>query len=65
LINSRSYEGGRSAGSLAWAGVANTYFWIDPKKQVAGVIMMQFLPFADKEAIAVLGDFERAVYSNT
>jgi len=64
LINSRSYEGGRSAGSLAWAGVANTYFWIDPKKQVAGVIMMQYLPFADKEAIAVLGDFERSVYAS-
>ena len=64
LINSRSYDGGRSAGSLAWAGVANTYFWIDPKKQVAGVIMMQYLPFADKEAIAVLGDFEHAVYAS-
>jgi CubicO group peptidase (beta-lactamase class C family) len=63
LINSKSYEGGRSAGSLAWAGIANTYFWIDPRKGVAGVIMMQFLPFADKEAIAVLGDFERAVYA--
>ena len=49
---------------LAWAGVANTYFWIDPKKQVAGVIMMQFLPFADREAIAVLGDFEHAVYAS-
>ena len=63
LINSKAYRGGRSAGSLAWAGVANTYFWIDPHKGVAGVIMMQFLPFADKEAIAVLGDFERAVYA--
>jgi methyl acetate hydrolase len=63
LINSKAYEGGRSAGSLAWAGVFNTYFWIDPHKGVAGVIMMQFLPFADKEAIAVLGDFERAVYA--
>jgi len=63
LINSKGYDGGRSAGSLAWAGVANTYFWIDPHKGVAGVIMMQFLPFADKEAIAVLGDFERAVYA--
>jgi methyl acetate hydrolase len=63
LINSKSYEGGRSAGSLAWAGIANTYFWIDPRKGVAGVILMQYLPFADKEAIAVLGDFERAVYA--
>jgi methyl acetate hydrolase len=63
LINSKAYDGGRSAGSLAWAGIANTYFWIDPKKGVAGVIMMQYLPFADKEAIAVLGDFERAVYA--
>jgi methyl acetate hydrolase len=64
LINSKSYEGGRSAGSMAWAGIANTYFWIDPHKGMAGVIMMQFLPFADKEAIAVLGDFERSVYAS-
>jgi methyl acetate hydrolase len=63
LINSKAYEGRRSAGSLAWGGVANTYFWIDPRKDVAGVIMMQYLPFADKEALAVLGDFERAVYA--
>jgi methyl acetate hydrolase len=63
LINSKGYEGGRSAGSMAWAGIANTYFWIDPRKGVAGVIMMQFLPFADKEAIAVLGDFEHSVYA--
>jgi CubicO group peptidase (beta-lactamase class C family) len=64
LINSKAYEGGRSAGSLAWGGIANTYFWIDPKKDVAGVIMMQYLPFADKEALAVLSDFERAVYAS-
>ncbi len=63
LINSKGYDGGRSAGSLAWAGIWNTYFWIDPHKGMAGVIMMQFLPFADKEAVAVLGDFERAVYA--
>jgi methyl acetate hydrolase len=65
LINAEGYDGRRSAGSLAWAGVANTYFWIDPRKSVAGVIMMQFLPFADKEALAVLGDFERVVYAAT
>jgi CubicO group peptidase (beta-lactamase class C family) len=65
LINTEAYDGGRrSAGSLAWGGVANTYFWIDPHKGVAGVLMMQFLPFADKEALAVLADFERAVYAS-
>ena len=63
LINSKAYEHGRSAGSLAWAGAMNTYFWIDPRKGTAGVIMMQFLPFADPEAIAVLRDFESAVYA--
>ena len=65
LINTVAYpNGGRSAGSLAWAGVENTYYWIDPKKQICGVIMMQFFPFADPEAVAMLGEFERAVYAN-
>jgi methyl acetate hydrolase len=63
LINSTAYDGRRSAGSLAWGGVANTYFWIDPHKGVAGVLMMQYLPFADQEALAVFSDFERAVYT--
>jgi CubicO group peptidase (beta-lactamase class C family) len=63
LINATAYEGRRSAGSLAWGGIANTYFWIDPRKGVAGVLLMQYLPFADKEGLAVLGDFERAVYA--
>ncbi len=64
LMNPKGYPGGRSAGSLAWAGVDNTYYWIDPKRGICGVIMMQFLPFADKEAVALLGEFERAVYAS-
>ena len=63
LINTTPYAGGRSAGSLAWAGIFNTYYWIDPKKSLCAVLMMQFLPFVDKEAVGLLGDFERAVYS--
>jgi CubicO group peptidase (beta-lactamase class C family) len=63
LINTTAYTGGRSAGSLAWAGIDNTFFWIDPKRSLSAVLMMQFLPFVDKEAIGLLGDFERAVYS--
>jgi methyl acetate hydrolase len=64
LINSEAYPGGRSAGSLAWAGVYNTFYWIDPSRGICAVIMMQFLPFVDKEAVGLLGDFERSVYAN-
>jgi methyl acetate hydrolase len=63
LINAEDYDGGRSAGSLAWAGIDNTFFWIDPHRQICATIMMQFLPFCDAEAVAVLRDFERAVYA--
>jgi methyl acetate hydrolase len=63
LINTTAYAGGRSAGGLAWAGLWNTYFWIDPKREICGVLLMQFLPFADREAVGMLGDFEQAVYA--
>lgn len=63
LINTTPYEGGRSAGSLAWAGLFNTFYWIDPKKSRCGVLLMQFLPFVDKEAIGLLADFERSAYA--
>jgi methyl acetate hydrolase len=53
---------GRSAGSLTWGGIFNSYYWINPVKQVAGVILTQFLPFADPHALALSGAFERAVY---
>ena len=63
LINSVGYEGGRSAGSLAWAGIENTFFWIDPRKELCAVLMMQFLPFCDAQAIGLLRDYERALYA--
>jgi methyl acetate hydrolase len=63
LLNEVAYRGGRSAGSLAWAGVFNTYYWIDPKRDLCAVIMMQYLPFADPKGVALLADFERSVYS--
>ena len=63
LINTAPYPGGRSAGSLAWAGINNTFYWIDPKRGICATVMMQFLPFVDKEAVGLLGDFERAVYA--
>jgi len=61
-ITGESEPGLRSAGSLSWGGINNTYFWLDPSRGVAGVILMQFLPFADASALSVYRDFERAVY---
>ncbi|HEX7969306.1 MAG TPA: serine hydrolase domain-containing protein, partial [Stellaceae bacterium] len=62
MINTADAPTGRSAGSLAWAGLANTYFWIDPRKNVAGVILMQLLPFADPQALETFAEFESGVY---
>jgi len=62
MINTETAPTGRSAGSLAWAGLANTYFWIDPTKNIAGVILMQLLPFADPQALQTFADFESRLY---
>jgi CubicO group peptidase (beta-lactamase class C family) len=62
LINTQTAPTGRSAGSLAWAGLANTYFWIDRTKRVSGVFLSQLLPFYDTTAIDLLGKFETEVY---
>jgi len=63
MISTAPAPGGRSPGSLAWAGLGNTYFWIDPANGVAGVILMQLLPFADAKALALFDSFEKAVYA--
>jgi CubicO group peptidase (beta-lactamase class C family) len=62
MITADGKPGRRSAGSLSWGGLYNTYFWLDPTRGVAGVILMQHLPFADSKALAVYDAFERAVY---
>ncbi len=63
MINTESVPGGRGAGSLAWAGLGNTYFWIDPDEGVAGVILTQLIPFADPKVLALFEQFETAVYA--
>jgi len=62
MINVDPVREGRAAGSGTWAGLFNTYYWIDPKKRIAGVIMMQILPFADKQALVAYRQFERGIY---
>ncbi len=64
LINPEHGPNGRAAGSLAWAGIANSFYWIDPASDITGVLMMQFLPFGDPDALTLYADFERAVYES-
>jgi CubicO group peptidase (beta-lactamase class C family) len=63
LINTARTPEGRSPGSLAWAGLANTYYWIDPARDITGVILMQLLPFADPKCLEAFAGFERGVYA--
>jgi CubicO group peptidase (beta-lactamase class C family) len=62
MINMQAGPNGRSAGSLTWAGIFNTHYWIDPACRVAALIMTQILPFGDAGTMTVYGQYERAVY---
>jgi CubicO group peptidase (beta-lactamase class C family) len=62
MINMQPGPDGRSAGSLTWGGLLNTYYWIDPKRRVAAVFMTQILPFADERALRIHRQFERGIY---
>jgi CubicO group peptidase (beta-lactamase class C family) len=62
MINPERAPTGRSPGSLAWGGLANSYFWIDRAAGVGGVYATQVLPFADKKALPLFLAFETTVY---
>jgi methyl acetate hydrolase len=62
MINTERTLAGRSAGSLSWAGVVNTYFWIDPAAGIGGVFLAQLLPFYDTAALTAFAAFEQAIY---
>ena len=62
MINNEKAPTGRSPGSLSWAGLANTYYWVDQSKGVGGVYATQVLPFADVKSLPLFYAFEKAVY---
>ena len=64
MINTEQAPTGRSAGSLAWAGLANSYFWIDPSRKIGGAYLTQILPFVDKKSFPLYLEFESTVYQN-
>ena len=63
LINTQDAPTGRSAGSLAWGGLGNTYFWLDPYQRVTGLVLTQVLPFGDPTVLRLLDEFETAIYA--
>ena len=54
----------RSPGSYTWAGIFNTHFWVDPKREIAAVLMFQVLPFYDDQVMKLYQDFEKAIGKN-
>ena len=49
---------------MAWGGIFNTKFWIDRTQNIGAVLLMQLLPFEDRDAVTVLDNFERRVYQH-
>jgi len=64
MLNMEPGPNGRSAGTVSWGGIFNTYYWLDPAKRVTGLIMTQILPFADTRTLKLYGQFERSVYES-
>jgi len=62
-LNTKPLEKGRGANTISWAGIYNTFFWIDRDKNVCAVLMTQMLPFLDDGPQALVDDFDRAVYA--
>lgn len=58
-INPVPYPNGRAANSMAWAGLWNTFFWIDPKSDLCAVVLIQSSPFFDEQAIRILKSSKR------
>lgn len=63
MINMEPARGMRGANSHCWAGALNTYFWFDPLAGIAGVVLMQSIPFCDPLCTDVLVDFEKTLYA--
>ena len=63
MITPERGPNGRGAGSLAWAGLGNTYYWADPAAGKGGVLLTQLLPFGDPVVLDLLGALERGAYA--
>ena len=63
-INEERAPTGAPAGGLTWAGLANSYYWIDQQTGIGGVYVTQILPFADEKSLPLYYEYEKTVYRN-
>ncbi len=63
-INETAGETGRPAGTLMWAGLANSFYWIDRQNGIGGAYLSQILPFGDKKSLNLFYAIERAAYQS-
>ena len=61
-LNEEAVPEGRQRGSMSWAGLFNTHFWVDPKSGLGALLMTQTLPFMIPQVSNLLEQFERATY---
>ena len=61
-LETRNNDYLRPKGAAFWAGLYNSYFTIDPLKQVIVLYFSQFFPFNDKYAYSMYRNFENEVY---
>lgn len=61
-LNRKPLASGRGARAMSWAGVFNTFFWVDRERDVCAVLLVQMLPFGDPGPTKLVEDFDRAVY---
>ena len=54
--------GMRRAGTGDWAGIFNTYYWLDRSTGISGLLLTQVLPFFDDGVVGTLLGVEAAVY---
>lgn len=62
MVNEEKAPTGRPAGAIGWAGLANSYYWIDRQNGIGGYWCTQILPFADPISFPGFLDFESATY---
>lgn len=62
LVNTKPLPTGRTAGSMMWGGICNSYYWIDPSSGIGGVYLTQILPFADIKSLPLFQAFETVAY---